>query len=273
MSLRDADGGIATRLVRDRTVVFVEAIVLFLLVWELAARLFDLTVILSSPVIVAVATYEVLISGDWITHFVASMRRILYGFAAAVLVGVFFGVLLGVSEFWRQALRPYVLVGMALPGLLIIIFTAMAFGTSNMTPTMATAIITAPFVADMIQGGVDDIDSNLLNMSGAFGVSRRRVYRRVLFPAILPEVFSAIRFSFSVAWKIIVLAEVVISDTGIGFLIQENMSRLSMTGVLKYLVMFVAVMLLIEYGLFSPIEKRLFDWREDVKQSVGVGAQ
>lgn len=257
----------------NRKVVFVEAIVLFIVVWEFTARVFDLTVILSSPVLVALAVIEVLLSGDWVPHFVASMRRILLGFIASLVVGITFGVLLGVSDFWKEALRPYVLLGMAMPGLIIIIFAAMAFGTSDTTPTIAVAIISAPFIADMIQSGVENIDTDLLNMSGSFDVSRRRVYRRVLFPSILPEVFAALRFAFSVAWKVIVLAEVVVSNVGIGFLIVENMNRLSMTGVLKYLVLFVIVMLVIEYGVFAQAEKRLFDWREDVKASVEAGAQ
>ena len=273
MSFGQPSGGPLAPLVENRKVVFAEAIVLFVLVWELTARVFDLTVILSSPFLVAVAVYEVLLAGDWVPHFVASMRRILLGFVASLVVGVVFGVLLGVSDFWKQALRPYVLVGMAMPGLIIIIFTAMAFGTRDITPTLAVALISAPFLADMIQSGVENIDTDLLNMSGSFEVSRYRVYRRVLFPSILPEIFAALRFAFSVAWKVIVLAEVVVSNVGIGFLIVENMNRLSMTGVLKYLVLFVLVMLFIEYGIFAQAEKRLFDWREDVKSSVEAGAQ
>jgi len=272
MSLEERGGRVVGPLFGNRAVVFVEAIVLFLVLWEAIARLFDMTVVLSSPMLVAVAIYEVLLSGEWVVHFVASMQRILYGFGASIVVGVLFGGLLGVSTFWRKAFRPYVLVGMAIPGLLLIIFTAMAFGTSDLTPMVATAVITAPFIADMIQSGIEDIDSDLLKMSGSFDVSNLRVYRRVLLPSILPEIFSAIRFAFSVAWKVIVLAEVVISDTGIGFLIQENMSRLSMTGVLKYLLLFVIVMLVIEYGVFNPLEKVLFDWREDVASTVEAGA-
>jgi NitT/TauT family transport system permease protein len=97
------------------------------------------------------------------------------------------------------------------------------------------------------------------------------VYRRVLFQSILPEVFSAIRFTFSVAWKVTILAEVVISNVGIGFLIRENLNRFSMVGVLQYVVLFVVVMMLIEYGIFRKTEEYLFDWRQDVKSSMGNG--
>ena len=248
-----------------------ESIVILLLVWELSARLFGITDLIASPLLVGAAMYELVLRGEWVMHFVASMRRILLGFFAALIVGIIGGVILGVSDFWGKVLRYYVLVGMAVPGLFVVIFAAMAFGISETTPTLATAIITAPFVVDMIQSGVENVDSDLLNMSSAFGVSRNRVYRRVLFQSILPEVFSAIRFTFSVAWKVTILAEVVISNVGIGFLIRENLNRFSMVGVLQYVVLFVFVMMIIEYGVFRKTEEYLFDWREDVKSSMGTG--
>lgn len=258
-------------LLGNRRIIFVESIVALLLVWELSARLLEITDLIASPLLVGMALVELLSGGEWVTHFVASMRRILLGFGAALLVGFFGGVFLGVSDFWGRVFRYYVLVGMAVPGLFVVIFTAMAFGISDTTPTLATALITAPFVADMIQSGVEDVDSDLLNMSSSFTVSRLRVYRRVLLPSILPEVFSAIRFTFSVAWKVTILAEVVISNVGIGFLIRDNMARFSMVGVLQYITIFVIVMMVIEYGVFRTTEDYLFDWREDVKSSMGGG--
>lgn len=269
MSQTQQTDAIKTILLRNRRVVFAESILALLLAWELASRLFDLMELISSPYIVGIAAYEVIVSGELAPHFFASMERILLGFTAAIIVGTIGGIALGVSGFWGKVLRYYVLVGMAVPGLFVVIFVAMAFGLSSTTPMISTAIITAPFIMDIIQSGVEDIDSELLNMSSAFNISRLRVYRRMLFPAILPEVFASIRFSFSVAWKVAVLAEVVISNVGIGFLIRENMNRLSMVGVLKYVTVFVIVMMLIEYGVFQKIESYLFDWREDVQSSIG----
>lgn len=260
-------------LVSNRRIVFLEAVVLFLVVWEAGSRLFDAAVFVSSPMIVGAALYDLMLTGEWIPHFVASMKRILYGFGASVVFGIAFGVLLGVSDFWREALRLYVLVGMAVPGLLVVIFSAMWFGISDYTPMVATAVVTTPFIADVIQGGVEDIDQDLLTMSGAFGVTKWRMYRWVLFPSILPQIFSSVRFAFSVAWKVVVLAEVVIANVGIGFVIRDEMNQLSMTGVVSYLVLFVVVMLLIEYGLFRQVERVVFDWREDVKSTMAAGGQ
>ncbi|WP_144901064.1 ABC transporter permease [Halobellus captivus] len=271
MSTTQLRGTIGRAFVSNRRVIFVESVVALLLVWELSARIFGITDLIASPILVGGGIYELLSGDEWVMHFVASMQRILLGFGAALVVGIIGGVVLGVSNFWGKVLRYYVLVGMAVPGLFVVIFTAMAFGISDTTPMLATAVITAPFVVDIIQSGVENVESDLLNMSSAFGVSRSRVYRRVLFQSILPEIFSAIRFTFSVAWKVTILAEVVISNVGIGFLIADNMSRFSMVGVLQYVVLFVILMMVIEYGIFSKMEEYLFSWREDIKSSMGTG--
>lgn len=271
MSTTQFRGAVRRALLGNRRVIFVESVLALIVIWELSARVFGITDLIASPFLVGVAMYELLLAGEWVVDFRASMTRILLGFTAALVTGVVGGVFLGVSDFWGRVLRYYVLVGMAVPGLFVVIFAAMAFGISDTTPTIATAVITAPFVVDMIQSGVENVDSDLLDMSSAFGVSQGRVYRRVLFQSILPEIFSAIRFTFSVAWKVTILAEVVISNVGIGFLIRDSLSRFSMIGVLQYIVLFVVVMMVIEYGVFRKTEEYLFDWREDVKSSMGTG--
>lgn len=271
MSTTQLRGAVKRALMGNRRVVFVESVLALILLWELSARVFGITDLIASPLLVGLSMYELLLAGEWVIHFQASMQRILLGFVAALVTGVIGGIILGVSNFWGRVLRYYVLVGMAVPGLFVVIFAAMAFGISDTTPTIATAIITAPFVVDMIQTGVENVESDLLDMSRAFEVSQGRVYRRVLFQSILPEVFAAIRFTFSVAWKVTILAEVVISNIGIGFLIRDSLGRFSMVGVLQYVVLFVVVMMVIEYGVFRKTEEYLFDWRQDVKSSMGSG--
>lgn len=273
MSSVTRDDLIPRFVVSNRAVIFAEAVVLFLLIWQGSARFFELTDVISSPVIVGTGLYELLLSGEWVPHFVASMLRIIYAFTATFIVGFVVGILVAVSDFWEEALRPYILIGLAIPGLFATIFSAMAFGISDLTPVVATILLTFPFVADMVRGGVEDVDSDLLTMAGAFNVTRPRVYRRILFPSILPEVFSGIRFSFSVAWKITVLVEVIISEVGIGFRLAWFMARFDIDGVLIWVSLFLITMVFIEYGVFRQVERYVFAYREDVKSSMRAAGQ
>jgi ABC-type nitrate/sulfonate/bicarbonate transport system permease component len=139
----------------------------------------------------------------------------------------------------------------------------MWFGIGDVTPMVAATLIAFPFLAQSVYEGSKDIDSGLVEMSKSFGVSRNRVARRVVFQSVLPEWFGGIRYAFAIAWKITALAELVAAESGVGFMIETQLQLLSLRGVLAWTLLFTALMMLVEYAVFQPIERRMFSWRED----------
>jgi ABC-type nitrate/sulfonate/bicarbonate transport system permease component len=264
-----AENPVGQLLLTNKSAIFVEAIVVLVVVWSLLAHGLGMEELISSPALVSVAIYELLLSGAWIEHFVASFRRIFLGFVFTMVVGVVVGIIMGVTEFWERVLEYYVLIGLALPSLFAAVFSAMWFGLTDITPMIAIGIVTVPFVSENIRGSVNDLEGDLIEMSSSFDVSRRRVLRRVLIQSIMPAIFGSARFAFSVAWKITTLTEVIISDVGVGSAIRIFMNQLSMTGVLKYVLLFTIIMLIVEYGIFRQIERRVFAWRQDFTMSFG----
>lgn len=256
---------------RNKSVLFVLSLLLFVATWGIVSHVFNLADQISSPDAVGAALYFLLLSGDWIPHVTATLRRIFLAFFATVFLGIIFGVLTAVSDFWEEALRPYIVIGLMLPAIFATVFAAMAFGISDLSPITATILIVTPFIAESVQSGVSNIDRDLIEMAGSFGIGRRRFYRRILIPSILPEIFSGVRFAFSVAWKITVLTEVVMSEVGIGFMLNYHLRFLNLVGVLKYVALFVIIMMMFEYILFRPVESYVFDWREDVS-SMATGS-
>lgn len=250
-------------LATNNKVVFVESLVVFVLVWAAASNVLGLTDLVSSPTLVGHAVYELLVTGEFLDPLVATTRRVVYAFALTALVGTALGVLMGMSSFWEEALQDYIIIGMALPSLFAAVFSAMWFGFTDVTPTVASALIVFPYLTENVNAGINDIDHELIDMSKSFDASRARVIRRVILPSILPEWIAGARYSLAICWKIVALTELFFADTGIGYEITEAMSRLSLTDVIAWTVIFLVVMLLAEYGLFQQMEKRLFDWRED----------
>jgi len=252
-------------LYRNNKVIFVESIVILVLVWSATAHAFDLTDTISSPGLVAASAYELLLSGDWIVHFSATIRRVAYGFVLTIVVGTVLGVSMGISDFWEAALQDYVTIGLALPSLFAAVFAAMWFGISDVTPMVAGAAIAFPFLTQNVYEGVKNIDYRLLEMSSAFGVSRRRVVWRVVFQSVLPQWFAGARYAFAICWKITTLAELVAASNGIGYMIEFELNKFSLTGVLTWTLLFTILMVFIEYGVFQQIEKRVFAWRESAQ--------
>lgn len=250
-------------LLRNRQIVFAEAILTIIVLWTLLSWGFDLADTISSPVLVGASLGSLLTSGEWVPHVSASLRRILYGFVLSVLLGTGLGVLMGLSEFWERVFQDYITVGLAFPSVFIAFFAAMAFGVGDMTATVTAALAPFPFVAQNVYQGVENIDYRLTEMTKSFDVSRGRTLWRVVFRSVLPEWFAGVRYGFAGAWKLVTLAEAIAAEQGVGFMIQFEMSRLSLTDVLAWTVLFAVVIMVIEYGVFQQIEKRVFDWRED----------
>lgn len=254
---------IPERFLYDRRIVFVESLLTLLIIWAILSWGFGLKETISSPRLVALSLVSLLVSGDWILHLFASLRRIAYGFILSVLLGTTLGVLMGLSEFWERMFQDYITIGLAFPSVFFAFFAAMWFGIGDTTVIVTAAIGPFPFVAQNVYQGVENIDHRLTEMASSFDVSRNRTLWRIVFRSVLPEWFAGVRYGFAGAWKLVTLAEAIAAEIGIGYMIKTHMVRLSMTGVLTWTILFAIVMMLIEYGILQQIEKRVFAWRED----------
>jgi ABC-type nitrate/sulfonate/bicarbonate transport system permease component len=272
MSTRSATSGIHAALPEwlytNNKVIFAESIITFLILWEVVSIGLGWADTISAPSLVAVSLYELLASGSYVVHLVATVRRVLYGFVLTTIVGTVLGVVMGMYGFWEKALQDYITIGLAMPSLFAAIFAAMWFGISDVTPMVAGAIIAFPFLTQNVYEGVQNIDNRLLQMSSAFNVSKWRATKRVILQGVLPEWFAGARYSFAICWKITTLAELVAASNGVGYMIEFQLDKLSLTGVLTWTALFTILILFVEYGILQQIEKRMFDWREDTSMGM-----
>jgi NitT/TauT family transport system permease protein len=123
-------------------------------------------------------------------------------------------------------------------------------------------LIAMPYVAINVAEGVHGVDKRLIDMSRAYGRTESQVFRHVTVPSVLPYIFAGVRLSFSLAWKVGTLTEVFGSSKGIGFQIRRNYQLFNMPGVIAWVLLFVAFMLLLERFVLVRMERRLFAWRQ-----------
>lgn len=255
-------------LLTNRRIVFVESILILLAVWQLVYAVSPTFAnAFTSPVRVAEATYALLVSMVWVDHVLATIRHVLYGFCAAVVIGTGLGIVFGWSDYFHSAFKDYLTIGLAFPSVFAVIFGAMWFGIGSTTPIVAAALIALPFQTVNVYEGVKSIDNDVLLMSRSFDVSRKRTIRHVIIPAILPAWFSAIRYTLALSWQVSNLAEFIAAEEGVGYMIHFEMRVLDLAGVLSWVVLVIGFLLFMEYVVFASLERRLFAWREEV--SVG----
>jgi NitT/TauT family transport system permease protein len=233
----------------------------FLGIWAALAAIVDSEARLPSPARVFQEIVEIL-QGDFWTQFWASIVRVMAGFFAAVLIGTPLGFLMGRSKYWGNFLQAPVVVAGSIPGLTYAVMAFVVFGISFWGPVAVVGLIAMPYVAINVAEGVHGVDKRLIDMSRAYGRTESQVFRHVTVPSVLPYIFAGVRLSFSLAWKVGTLTEVFGSSKGIGFQIRRNYQLFNMPGVIAWVLLFVAFMLLLERFVLVRMERRLFAWRQ-----------
>jgi NitT/TauT family transport system permease protein len=245
---------------RWRTGAVVFGWLLFLGLWDVLTRLVG-EVRLPSPRTVGGVMWDIISSGLFVEHFLASIGKVAFGFVLSVCFGAPIGFLMGRRAYWKAFFKDTVMVAGSIPGLTYAVMMLVIFGISLIGPVLAVALISMPYIAINVAEGLEGVDRRLLQMSQAYGRKPRDVTRHVLVPAILPFVFAGVRLSFAISWKVEQLTEVFGSNRGVGFQIRSAFQSFSVPRVLAWVLLFIAFMLVLERVILVRLERRLFRWR------------
>jgi NitT/TauT family transport system permease protein len=203
--------------------------------------------------------WQIVASGVFWVHFSATVRTLVIAYTVSFAVGLAAGVAMarpGVDA----VLRGWVVSLLNTPGLVFVLVATMIFGFHPLGPITAIVVTSFPFVTVNIAEGVRAIPKDLLDMSAAFGVGEARRVRQIVVPFLAPYTFAAMRYGFSIAWKITTLAELFGASRGVGFMIRREFELFSMAGMLAWILLFCAFALLLE-GLLQLGSRRYFRWR------------
>jgi NitT/TauT family transport system permease protein len=195
-------------------------IAVLLLLWQFAiAR--QANHLLPSPVQVATALWELLRSGVLLKYVVASLFRVTWGFLLAVALAIPLGLAAGWSRAGDMALNPLAQVFRPISPLAWIPLAILWFGVGDLSSLFLIFIgcFFPLLVATMT--AVRSVPAIYVNAGRNFGLSSTELLRQVIFPAILPELIIALRVTLGVAWLVVVAAEMIAVNSGLGFLIVD----------------------------------------------------
>jgi NitT/TauT family transport system permease protein len=244
-------------------------IVLGITAWYILAWIFP-NELMPFPLETIALTWDLVASGVVVPHLAATLWRTLWGFVGAAFVGGALGVLMGSTRFGQRFVLPYIIVGLSIPAIAWAAISTLIFGFSELTPIMATIAVTFPFIAINVWKGVEDINADLVAMSSSFGVTNRRTLWRLVIPNAAPQLFAGARFGLAISWKIVTIAEIFASSSGIGYKLIQSYSRFQFEKAWAWALVFMLVILLIEYGIFRPLERKVYEYRPDADFDVMV---
>lgn len=193
---------------------------LLVLVWHAAVRLSG-TKVFPTPAAVWKGASDLHRSGMLLPYVRDSLFRVGTGFGAAVLAGVPLGLSVGLYPTLEAALNPVIQVLRPISPLAWIPVSIAAFGID---PAAAISLIFLSSFFPLVvssANAVRNVPAMYVQAGRNFGLSRPALLVRVIFPAALPQVLTGIRIAFGVAWLVVVAAEMVAVDSGLGYLIVD----------------------------------------------------
>jgi NitT/TauT family transport system permease protein len=237
------------------------ALVLVLGLWQLAGSAGWVNpLFLPPPSAIALAIWKLAMSGALWNHVSASVVRIGSGWILGTTAGVIVGFAIGLSSLARGVGITFISALFPIPKIALLPLLILWLGIGE-EPKIATIALGVFFsTAISVYSGVDAVPRNLIRMAQSFGVPFASIVRRVIWPGALPSILAGFRITASVALLLVVSAEMIGAEFGIGaFVLQAG--NLMQTDQLLAGVVMLSLFGLAVGKLINWLETRLLHWR------------
>lgn len=211
-----------------------------------------------SPAEVASSLWEnrsLLADNAWVT-----LREMLLGIVAALVVGVAFAVLMHLSRVLRDAAYPLIVASQAIPIVVIAPILVVWFGYGITPKIVIVALICFFPITVNALDGLRTVDPEAVKMMRSLDASGWQRFRRVEGPAALPSLFTGMKIAVVIAPIGAVFAEWAGSSSGLGHLIQSDMAYFLVDRQFAT-VLVLSAMALALIGLVTLVERRVVTWR------------
>lgn len=244
------------------TVRFCGPILLVLVLWEGCSRLGLVSAVLVPPPSAVFANIFRLMHSDdgemplLLSHTLISFGRIFAGYGLAAVLCTGLGLLMGINRTIDAFFNPIITVLMPIPTLAWVPIVILWLGMSNAT------IIFVIFLAGMFPiiynaaAGVRSISKKQLWAAEIMGATHHKIFFKVLLPGALPQIITGHILAVSNGWRALVGAEMLAgAGWGLGYMIFDARTFMDTETVYSGIVMIALLGLLIEKGLFSPLQR------------------
>lgn len=235
------------------------ALALLLPVWFLAHAS---TNFIADPIVVWNALPAFLSDPMTWQHVGISAARVFVGLLGGIVVGLVAAFSMHRSPLLNEVFSTYVTIGLRTPSAVAAIIALSIFKGSELGYVVVVMFITFPYITIGLLDGLRSADRDLDGMAQIYHLGPLAHVRHVLAPYIAPYIFSALRNAHALAWKIIVVVEIFgAARTGFGVQFSNAWSYFLIVEVHLWLLIFIGVVLVAEYGVLRPAERLVFKWR------------
>jgi len=209
---------IAVKAVAQRLVPWLVPLAL-IVAWHIASTSGWLsTRVLPAPLDVVQAAWTLAESGELWTHVKVSAVRALTGLAIGGGLGLLLGLLTGSVRFFETLLDSSIQMVRNIPALAMIPLVILWFGIDESAKLFLIAVsVFFPIYLNTYHG-IRNVDPGLIEMARTYGLTRWQLYTQVILPGALSSILVGLRFSLGLMWVILIVAETISAQAGIGYL-------------------------------------------------------
>jgi len=231
-------------------------------VWELIARLgFVSPLFLPAPSAILMTGYKMVLSGAIFRQIGASLWRIFWGFSCGSVAGTLVGILLGFFSIADSIGSPIIAATFPIPKIAILPLLILWLGIGEYSKVTVIGLgVFFPMVIN-VYTGVRNAEPVLIKAAISLGSDRWHIIRKVILPSALPMIFAGLKLGIATALLLVVAAEMIAANSGIGFMIL-NAGDLMQTTKLMLGISILSMLGLLFSWLIDKLERLCIPWKQ-----------
>lgn len=232
-----------------------------LLLWK-GISLFFLSTFLPGPLELLTRVVKLLSQSSVYWVFEKTLERVVAGVVLSMFIGAVIGLTMGRKHLVEGFLDSWIMVLLTFPAISWAFLAVLWFGISDIAPIFTVVLIVFPYVTMNVWEGTKATDKALIDMARVFKAKKFLLLRKVVIPQLMPYIFSSLRISFALSWKIALVSEAFGVRRGVGKELTYWFQSTRADMMLAWGVSFMVVMVFIDVAVFRWWERRAFSWRQ-----------
>lgn len=214
----------------------------------------------STIVVTMIALFQNGYSGvDFTTHIFASVLRTISGYVIAVILAIPIGLWMGTNKYVAAVLNPLFALIRPIPAIAFLPLFIMWFGIGEVARVSLIFLSAFLYIVLNTFSGVKTIPTGLIQAGQNLGASKIQLLRTVIFPAAVPSIMIGLKSGLAISWAIVVAAELMAAQEGLGYMISDASTFFRMPVVYVGIILIGVIGLLLE-NIIALIEKKSCHW-------------
>jgi len=188
---------------------------------------------------------------------VASLRRIVVGYALSVAIGVTLGLTIAKFKYLEENLSPLILGLQTLPSICWLPFAILWYGLTERSIIFVIAIGSTFAVAISVKYAIKNVNPLYIRAAKTMGAKGSKIYTQVILPAALPDIVSGLKQGWSFAWRALMAGEMLSSTKGLGQVLMVGRDLADISQVMAVMIVIIILGLLVDKLVFERLEKSM----------------